>query len=247
MLATGKVLRAAMARSKTTAGVVVIIVSASLGLIGCGSALLSQDLSNNADVTTLDPDVDFQKLPGLCTIEKVTQQKHDGRSCDSEGRCTDSCHVTVMSFFSHQGDWYASSEYDSRKDSKCDELPSYPVDDWKTGDEVPCWQPAAFPVPAPYKCGNPECYKVFSPREEVEILHASNGDLKSGLVPLGSGLLMLAGLFGCIQFQVYRANFSRDSALGSEGRGSGPDPDSVRDQQALHGSAEGAVSAEARV
>jgi len=153
-----------------------------------GISLLIRGLSDGDTAENLNPATDFEELPEICTIDKVTALKKDRSQCASKSGCAYFCDIAVSSLFTYRGVHYESSTHEETFTSKCEDTTTFLMSSWKTGDEVSCWHPVELPVSAEYNCGNPECYKVISPEQEVETLkEESSHDVQLGIGGIAIG------------------------------------------------------------
>jgi len=79
----------------------------------------------------------------------------------------------------------------------CQRAPEPWPGSFSEGQKVDCWEPARTPIPRLYQCGNPACFKIFSPEGDKEAARARAQFLfgaGAALLAAGLALYIAAGL-----------------------------------------------------
>lgn len=181
-------------------------------------------LVNYRSAAALEPAKDFVSLGKVCRVTAVkhcwkTQHKDDGKS--SSTACIDEYWASfevpsagggMLSTLARKEDVKRGG---GRCGNGCGEVPGVPsVGSFPVGGPYQCWMPAdnrsSASLPSAYKCGNPECYKLFSPRgERQRAIDGSKVVLIVGGANGGVGLLA-ALVLGCIYCREARRRKERE-------------------------------------
>mmetsp|Transcript_42390 Transcript_42390/g.52165 ORF Transcript_42390/g.52165 Transcript_42390/m.52165 type:complete len:213 (-) Transcript_42390:97-735(-) len=151
----------------------------------------------------VDASVDFEKA-GTCTITGVVHQARERQetSSSSSGGKTRStttlhCWDEYTYRFSLEGSSYTAKveelkrDFDGFGDTLCSTSVQKPAT-FSQGATVDCWKrtDTSTELSSVYTCGNPMCYKIFDPADEVEQAQGT------GIIFLliGAGVLVVAAL-----------------------------------------------------
>mmetsp|Transcript_81342 Transcript_81342/g.186063 ORF Transcript_81342/g.186063 Transcript_81342/m.186063 type:complete len:272 (+) Transcript_81342:42-857(+) len=183
-----------MGRSKVNKCCLCMTGCTSCVVVTFGVLLIAAANLLDDEIEKLDPHNDFVLLPEECTIQHVQIDKDASESCSGDS-CTAVCTVTSNAEFLSDGTRYEAAETSVKYSGECEYVTSYALNGVSNGDKVPCWEPAVFPLPTLYKCGNQQCIKVISPVEEAERLERLQEATES--VSRFGVLVILAGVAFC--------------------------------------------------
>jgi hypothetical protein len=152
-----------------------------------------------ADAEKLSPETEFTSLGTTCTLTSVNREAIDrtgSEKNDDKFKCFDIYSYDFQSDFTGAV-FYQSKEspieYQRSYSGKCADTESkkdydaagpFKLPSQGGPSKVDCWKPSegklAEDVPSQYTCGNPQCYKIYNPKDEAEGALAAAKALKAG-------------------------------------------------------------------
>uniref|UniRef100_A0A7S0AL82 DUF3592 domain-containing protein n=1 Tax=Pyrodinium bahamense TaxID=73915 RepID=A0A7S0AL82_9DINO len=148
-----------------------------LTAIGFGAAELVQ-------AHQLHPEKDFHHMGKACTIVSV---RH------SEEAIGAVCWDHYAYAFTAEGEqtYHSVQESHVRSGTRCQG--NREESSFVERQSVDCWRPLLSSLPSQYRCGNPQCYKIFDPALDAKLIGAS----ASSHFALGAAVLIASMILPC--------------------------------------------------
>jgi len=188
----------------------IAIATLVLGMILISSGFGAEKLANQ-----MNPDEDFAVITPECEIVHVfissrtkycEMGKNNRRACGCDREYSYLIYAPQLAvlndyYITNKGENYSGTDYNYKSQTKkeklegvdsCEEATAFNFY-MREGQRTECWHPRnpGEPVHKNYKCGNPECVKIYSPYDET------NDAKKGAQALLLVGVLLCCGSFYC--------------------------------------------------